>query len=232
MKLPDCHAHRAVLDLDPPGPVIINGTGPRDWPDILGLDAVKYKGYVAIHPWKEAGTVERLDQLEELVAVNPTLGIGEMGLDGGPKARDWTEQEYLYKGQRIIAERYHRPVVLHLYRCWSRLWEWGLPRGVPIMAHGFGGSLELARQLVDRGCHISLGPRSFRKGEPWLRGILEVVPLERILVESDFEGIHHQSREVYRDNLLDQYGQLAKLTDESPEKWIERVEQNGSFFTD
>lgn len=232
MNLPDSHAHRALLDLDPPGPVMINGTGPRDWPDLVGLEGPRFRAFIAVHPWKDSGPLEHLEHLEGLLRANPKLGIGEMGLDGGPRARDWPEQERLYRGQCRLAEKYQRPVVLHLYRCWSRLWDWGLPKGVPLMAHGFGGSLELARQLVNRGCHISLGPRSFRKGEQWLNGILNAVPMDKILVESDYDGSLPLSRAEYMEQLLNQYRQLAQLTHEEPERWIERIEQNGSLFTD
>ena len=59
------------------------------------------------------------------------------------------------------------------------------PDRPPAVIHSFSGSVEYARRVLDLGLAISISGLSFRAGEESTADVVPLVPLDRLLVETD-----------------------------------------------
>ena len=141
------------------------------------------------HP-TEAGTynatVERY--LEEHLELERVKCLGEIGLDYYWDTAPRDVQLEVFRRQIAIAKSHGLPITIHnreatedVYRV---LKQEGVPQAGGIM-HSFGGTVEEAMKFVDLGMHISFsGVLTFKKSEH-VRQAAAVVPLERLLIETD-----------------------------------------------
>lgn len=167
-------------------------TSPNDWLDTYALPELAaglrvISGY-GVHPWY-AGTLPSgwLDELELYLRQDPSAVLGEIGLDGIRDDAAPALQEKVLKEQLALAVRHGRPVVLHGARAWGDLVK--VLRSAPqlpgFVAHGFGGSLEIMRLLVEMGGYISFAGSVCNRRAVRVRAAARETPLERLLVESD-----------------------------------------------
>jgi TatD DNase family protein len=147
---------------------------------------------VGVHPHDARGIQpEWYGRIERLAGHRKVVGIGETGLD----------YHYMHspKGvQRDAFERFLKmgreaglPVVIHTREAdedtISVLREAREEGGGPLsgVVHCFSGDYPLAKQVLDLGLHISFtGVITFPKAEP-LREVLEKIPIEKVLLETD-----------------------------------------------
>lgn len=151
---------------------------------------------VGVHPWHAdaPGTAETVADMHSLLEDPRCIAVGEIGLDRlrGPALQ---EQERILRAQLDIAERHAMPVILHDVRCTSEFLRIrkDYSRQLWIM-HGFRGSTELARQCLDVGFYLSLGPPLLAVEERG-RALCAVIPLERLFLETDDSDA--EVREMY-----------------------------------
>ena len=112
-----------------------------------------------VHPWY-AGNLPAnwLAQLEELLVQYPAAPVGEIGLDGVRDNPPRDLQRQVLQAQLELAVRLHRPVVCHGARAWGE-WLETLRPFVPhlpgFVAHAFGGSEDILREIVALGGFVS-----------------------------------------------------------------------------
>jgi TatD DNase family protein len=173
----------------------VKGCSEADWPRVIQISE-SYQGIHAafgLHPWFIAGRSEAwLATLEELLVRYPQAGVGEIGIDHRVERRDDADQEAVFLAQLEVAKRLERTVTVHCRGAWGRLVELldgfgGLPRGMLI--HCFGGSAEMAVELVKRGAYISFSGSITRPNNRKAGPAIEAVPDERILIETDAPDI-------------------------------------------
>ncbi len=134
----------------------------------------------------------------QLVAQPEVVAIGEIGLDYHWDHFPREEQKRVFLRQLDVAKQYHKPVIIHdrdahgdiieILRQESKY----LPGGV---MHCFSGSWEMAKLCLNWGFYISFaGPLTFPKSNK-LKEIAGLVPLDRILIETDCPYLAPQ---VYR----------------------------------
>ena len=113
---------------------------------------------VGWHPWW--GTQEVDFEWVERTAASPQVAlIGECGIDrlrGG----DIPAQIELTRRHALLAEKLHKPLILHIVRAWAEILALHkeLRPTVPWIIHGFRGKPALARQLTAAGFHLSTLP--------------------------------------------------------------------------
>ncbi len=208
MKLFDSHNHiqdnRLFLDLDAVmarahanGVVAmgVKGCCEDDWPRVIQIfetyDGV-YPSF-GIHPWFIRNcSSDWLQLLENLLLKYPQAGVGEIGIDHAIDERDDAAQESVFLAQLELARRLERPVSIHCRRAWGRLIElldqFGeLPRGMLI--HCFGGSAEVAQELLKCGAYISFSGSITRPNNKKAGPAIRAVPDDRILIETDAPDI-------------------------------------------
>lgn len=197
---------------------VLAGVAPEEWAAQRGVVA-RYPGAVfpvfGLHPqWvaevDEVAVADGLTALEaELSGESPPVAIGETGLDGMTSARKATLglQEEAFRAHLRLAERYDRPVVLHLLRATGRSLEVLREVGVPAaggVVHSFGGAPEVALEYVKLGLHVSFcGTVTFPQSRR-LVAAAAALPLDRLLIETDSpdQPPHPHRGEVNRPALL------------------------------
>jgi TatD DNase family protein len=118
------------------------------------------------------------------------VALGETGFD---RLTDSSRaamglQEVAFREQLRLARRFELPVVLHLLKsdepALRVLREEGLPERGGVV-HSFSGAKDFALALVKLGLHVSFcGTLAFPQSRR-LREAASVVPLERLLIETD-----------------------------------------------
>ncbi|MDD2550285.1 MAG: TatD family hydrolase [Bacteroidales bacterium] len=142
---------------------------------------------VGIHPWN-AGA-EQLDKYLARImdyTNNPKMiGIGEVGLD---KIREPSIdiQQKVFIEQLNIAYHTQKPVTIHCVKAWDELLATKAKYSDKLLwaIHGFNGSHQLAKQLVDKGFYLSVGS-SILNEQTKLQSALAHIPLNRLFLETD-----------------------------------------------
>ena len=127
-----------------------------------------------------------LFETPECIRVNKIVAIGEIGLDYHYEGFDKALQQEYFDRQLELAKRYDLPVVIHDRDahgdCFETVLRYPTAKGV---FHSFSGSKEMAMELVKRGWYISFsGVLTFKNARKCVE-VAEVVPMDRILIETD-----------------------------------------------
>ncbi len=142
---------------------------------------------VGVHP-EDMGDMEDgdLDKIADLARHDKCVAIGEIGLDYYWDASHKEEQKALFVRQLELALSLGLPVIVHdreahgdsldIVRRFDAL------RGV---FHCYSGSVEMAEELLKRGWYLGFdGPITYKNARKALE-VLEICPLDRILIETD-----------------------------------------------
>ncbi|MEW5868286.1 MAG: TatD family hydrolase [Chloroflexota bacterium] len=160
---------------------------------------------VGVHPndalsWNAA----TLDELRALARQPKVVAIGEIGLDYYRERAPHPLQAQVLEGQLALAAELGLPVVIHIRNASPEdrrasadalamlsAWRAGLQQQSPALwarpgvLHSFSDGPEMARRAVESGFYLGIsGPVTFRKALE-LQDVAAVVPLERLLIETD-----------------------------------------------
>ena len=154
--------------------MIVNGIDRKSNEEVLELQKKYDCIYAAIgfHPENISDFQENnLQQIEN--NISSIVAIGEIGLDYHYEPCDKEAQQNLFESQLQLAEKYHKPVIIHSRDATQDTIDI-LKRhpNVKGCLHCFSGSLETAKIYVSMG---------FAK----LKEIIKAVPLDTLLLETD-----------------------------------------------
>lgn len=186
---------------------------------------------VGVHPHGAAELPAGwLAQLTALAARPRVRAIGEIGFDYHYDA-DWKEaQREVFEAQLRLAAELDLPVVIHDREAHSdtlALLRRYRPAGV---VHCYSGSAEMAREVLSLGMYIGFtGVVTFKNARRALEAAA-VVPLDRLLVETDcpymapepFRGRRNDPGYLYR-----MAERLAELREVTPEDMQNITLENG-----
>jgi TatD DNase family protein len=142
---------------------------------------------VGIHPHDAAQcNADALATLRELAQQPRVVAVGEIGLDF---YRDWsprTAQYDAFHAQMQLAQSLGLPVILHCRDAYNELLgvleEYPAVRGV---LHCFSGTEAHAQRGLELGYYLGIGGViTFKSAEP-LRTIVQSMPRDRLLLETD-----------------------------------------------
>jgi TatD DNase family protein len=140
---------------------------------------------VGIDPHR-AGTTEaaRVAELRELLAHPKAVAVGETGLDSVRQFASPLEQRRLFDAQLALASELDLPVVVHSREAASETAAALDAFAGTVILHCFS-SPELLRVALDRRYYVAFaGNVTYPKADE-LRQAARVVPLDRLLVETD-----------------------------------------------
>ncbi len=160
-----------------------------------------------IHPQEaNAATPEALEKLRTLAADPLVVAVGEIGLDYYHADNPEIEvQQQAFLQQMEIAREVRKPILIHcrtselateqakarfgtadaqenLLRLIAEHWA---PHGIGGVMHCFSGTAEQARRALDLGFHISFAGNVTYGRFGSIREAAAIVPLDRMLVETD-----------------------------------------------
>ncbi|MET3767851.1 TatD DNase family protein [Marisediminicola sp. UYEF4] len=149
---------------------------------------------VAIHPneapaYAAAGTLDAaIAEIDELAARPRVRAIGETGLDyfrTGEEGRP--AQHHSFEAHIAIANKHDLAMQIHDREAHDDVIETLLRVGAPerTVFHCFSGDAAMARICADNGWYLSFAGNITFKNASNLREALEVIPRDRILVETD-----------------------------------------------
>lgn len=141
---------------------------------------------IGVHPIDIAEYSEEVEKELELLGKNPkVVAIGEIGLDYHWMTEPKEIQQERFKSQLELAERLNKPVVIHTRDAMEDtvniLKDYPNITGV---IHCYPGSLETAKQLVDR-FYLGIGGTLTFKNSKKAVEVVKDIPLDRIVIETD-----------------------------------------------
>ena len=144
---------------------------------------------VGIHPHDAKNYNDEIEQaLAELSHGSKVLAIGEIGLDFHYDLSPRAQQGAAFEAQIDLAWRLEFPIVVHSRESNPEVMDVLKSRSGKIVGgvfHCFSGELEFAQEVLDLGFYIGLdGPLTYKASEK-LRRVVEMCPLDRLLVETD-----------------------------------------------
>jgi TatD DNase family protein len=141
---------------------------------------------IGIHPWfiNEERLASDLKTLEEKLQLKQCLALGECGLDKRIEVPMGLQID-VFEKQIVLAEKYKKPLVLHLVAAFDELIEIKkrLKISVPIIIHGFSKNEQVAKQLLANGFYLSFGKYLLRNLE--MKEVFQSVPNDRFFLETD-----------------------------------------------
>ena len=145
-------------------------------------------GFAAgIHPEELSDIPENyLDILRTLAAHPKCVAIGEIGLDYYWDVSQKTLQKEIFEAQLDLAEELHLPVIIHDREAHGDCLEIVKrhPESFGVF-HCYSGSAEMANILLNMGWYIGFdGPVTYKNARKIIE-VLEMMPLHRILIETD-----------------------------------------------
>jgi TatD DNase family protein len=134
--------------------------------------------------------------VKEKTKAHQLVAIGETGLDyyyeHSPKQ---IQQEYLIRYLQLALDT-KLPVIFHCREAFDDLFSIYDEQKtfIPSVLHCFTGTITEAKQVLDHGWYLSFsGIITFKKSEI-LREVVKLVPLDRLLIETDSPYLAPQSR--------------------------------------
>ena len=185
----------------------------------VGADDIVFYG---THPWYLDGYNEAA--LRARLEANPSAGVGEIKTVS-PRMRE------IFETQVRLAVEFGRPVVLHGAKCWGdvvkTLQRLDPGRKIPAcLFHGFSRSGGLLPDIVKLNGFISIGPALLNDHAVNYRKLVQEIPLERLLVESDATA--ETTAEI--PSVKDIAAKLAELRGFSSDALEEILEKNLENF--
>lgn len=180
--------------------------------------------YAAVgwHPEEaDSWTDSSLAHIRALAAQPKVCAIGEIGLDYYWDASTKAKQEQMFRAQLELALELDLPVIVHDREAHGDslriVCDYPQLRGV---FHCYSGSVEMARELLAQGWYLGFdGPVTYKNARKTVE-VAEMVPLNRILIETDspymspvpLRGKRNDSRNVFY--IAEKLAQIKGMTTE------------------
>jgi len=144
---------------------------------------------VGIHPhYAKDVSSDVITTLKKSAQNEKVVAIGETGLDFHYNFSKHHDQIRVFARQLKIAREFNLPVIVHSREAFDEtmdiLEQFG-PGVKGVVFHCFGGSAEQAKIILDKGFYISFTGAITFKNAQGARGAAKIVPVERLMVETD-----------------------------------------------
>ena len=197
---------------------------------------------VGVHP-DHVGELDevKMQHLREMCTMEKTVAVGEIGLDYYWDKESHELQKEWFKKQMELAKEVDLPVIVHSREAAQDTFDLiksehaGTTGGV---IHCFSGSKEMAKEYIKMGYYIGVGGVVTFKNARVLKEVVESIPLERILTETDcpylapvpFRGKRNCS--AYISYVLDMIAELKGISREEAEQVTYENTRNMYRITD
>lgn len=177
---------------------------------------------VGVHPHEvESMTNKDIDTLRELTKKPKVVAIGEIGLDYYYDFSPRELQRQWFNAQLELTKELDLPVVIHSRDACQETFDMIKVSGVKSgVIHCFSGSKELAKEYVKRGFHIGIGGALTFKNARKTVEVVETIPLEYILIETDcpyLTPVPHRGKRndsSYLGHVVDKIAEIKNISAE------------------
>ena len=217
------------------GTIVDAGSTLESWDKILELTE-RYPfiyGAIGIHP-DEAGTLDEagMERMAKLLDGDKIVAVGEIGLDYYWDKENHDVQKHWFIRQLDMAREKQMPVIIHSREAAADTMDIMKQHasGMKAVIHCYSYSAEMAKEYVKMGYYIGVGGVVTFKNAKKLKQVVQEIPLERILLETDcpylapvpFRGKRNSSL-----NLPYVAEAIAELKGTTAEEVIQQTEKNG-----
>lgn len=157
---------------------LLCGTEPESADKVTKMASAALIPHCALHPWhaEDCALADMLGYMDMCPVV------GEIGLDSVWTQADMDAQRRAFLAQLDWAERRRKPVVLHT-KGMEREIAWTLGRyTVRKLVHWYSCE-DYLDDYIAQDCYFTVGPDCMHN--PAVRAVIERVPLDRLLTETD-----------------------------------------------
>lgn len=192
---------------------------------------------VGVHPHELYDmSSQTIDKLRKLSEHKKVVAIGEIGLDYYYDTHPREFQRFWFIQQLRLAEETGLPVVIHSREASQDTFDIiersKVRRG---SIHCYSGSAEMAKEYVKMGFHIGVGGVVTFPNAKKLVEVVEAIPLESILIETDCPYLSPAPNRGKRNdsrNLKYVVDKIAEIKGVTPEKVAEITKNNAEtlFF--
>jgi len=186
---------------------------------------------LGLHPWEVTSeSVE--DAIEVAKLIRESNGfvrvIGEVGLDRRFKAETIAYQIEVFRVFVDLARELRMGMTVHSVDAWSDVLEMLYRNDVPAAVfHWYTGPIDLLKKIVDCGYMISINPAV--RIQQKHRKIVEVAPIEAMLVESD-APYNYRGMRLHPSMVRDVIREIASIKGMSVEEVERVVRENSARF--
>ncbi len=143
-----------------------------------------------IHPHDaKSMDTKSIANLKKLLEQDEVVAVGECGLDFDRDFSPRKQQERCYEAQLDLACTFEKPLFLHERAAFNRflpITQQFLPQLPKAVVHCFTGTLEEAKRYLDLGFYLGFtGAITDQKRFSYLKDVIQYVPLDRIMIETD-----------------------------------------------
>ncbi len=159
---------------------------------------------IGIHPWEIAENWQV--QMQQVVAksqLQNCKALGECGLDKMVKT-PLKIQQAVFKAHIDWANELQKPLIIHCVKAYDELLKFVNDIQVPVIVHDFGKSVELGKQLQEKGIYLSIGKAVFRTS---FGNVLPQLDKQLLFLETDdteysIVQIYKQTAKIFQCDLL------------------------------
>lgn len=190
---------------------------------------------VGVHP-DEVGSLneENFAQLEEWCKEEKVVAVGEIGLDYYWDNEAHDVQKKWFIRQIELARKLNLPINVHSRDAaedtFQIIKDYG--KGLKGIIHCFSGSKEMAVEYVKLGYHIGIGGVVTFKNGKKLKQVVEAIPLESIVLETDCPYLAPDPYRGKRNNssyIKYVAEEIARLKGVTCEEVLEQTEKNARY---
>lgn len=130
-------------------------------------------------------TDDGLNEIEKMLSHNKCVAVGEIGLEYHYDFVPKDIQKYVFEKHLELAVKHDMPVIVHdreAHADTMDLLKKYKPKGV---LHCYSGSAEMAKEVLKMGMYIGLGGAVTFKNAVKPVEVAEMIPLDRLLLETD-----------------------------------------------
>lgn len=183
MQLQQKMAESGVTD------IIFPATIAAHWPRLKAITD-KHPGFHAsygLHPmFMQYHKNSHINLLHDWLDKEPTVAIGECGLDFFIQGFDQQSQEALFLQHLRLAHEFDLPLIIHARKSLDivlkHIRRTGPLRGV---IHSFAGSQQQADQLINAGFYLGIGGTITYERAKRLQKVVRHIPENHLLLETD-----------------------------------------------
>lgn len=200
----DTHAHIDMEDFEPDfeqmlaraaqngvEKIIIPAVEPSTFERVIKTAQKHENLYAAtgVHP-SDAKTFspDALEKMEEMIKQPKVIAVGEIGLDYYWDKSFNDLQKDVFSAQIEFAKKHKKPIIVHDREAHGdtlEILKMTNAHETGVIMHCFSGSPEFALECVKEGFYIALGGVVTFKNAKKMKEVAKVVPLEKLLVETD-----------------------------------------------
>ncbi len=144
---------------------------------------------VGFHPhYAKDVSAKDLDVMADQVKDSKVVAVGEIGLDYHYNHSSVQDQHRIFKAQLDIATKANKAVIVHSREAFDdtiEILDKYKDKLNHVVIHCFSGTPEQAKLVIDKGYYISFTGVVTFKNAQLARDAAAVVPLERLMVETD-----------------------------------------------